>query len=165
MAYQDSRTGLYNKARWNELMHADTGMTEPAGILVLDLNGLKRINDTFGHEAGDVMISAFADILKNILPSSSVICRWGGDEFAVWFPKVSKQKMDDYTEAIKHAVQEYNSTDPQAKISFAAGKILSEEHPGKTRSELFHLADEQMYINKRKWYEDRKVKASSKSKQ
>lgn len=164
MAYQDSRTGLFNKARWNELMHADVGVTEPAGILVLDLNGLKQVNDTFGHEVGDVMISAFADILKNVLPSSSVICRWGGDEFAVWFSKINKKKMDDYTAAIMQAVQEYNSTEPPAKISFAVGTILSEEHPGKTRSELFRLADERMYINKRKWYEDKKVKVLSKSK-
>lgn len=164
MAYQDSRTGLFNRARWNELMRADTGLTEPVGILVLDLNGLKQVNDTLGHEAGDVMISAFADILKNVLPSSSVICRWGGDEFAVWFSKINKKKMDDYTAAIIQASQEYNNTEPQAKISFAVGTILSEEHPGKTRSELFHLADERMYINKRKWYEDRKVKVPSKSK-
>ena len=164
LAYQDSRTGLFNKARWNELMHADVSLTEPAGILVLDLNGLKQVNDSLGHEAGDVMISALADILKNVLPSSCVICRWGGDEFAVWFPKISKQKMDDYTEAIKQAAQDYNNTEPQAKLSFAMGTILSEEHPGKTRSDLFHLADERMYINKRKWYEDKKVKVPSRSK-
>ena len=164
MAYQDSRTGLFNKARWNELMHADTGLAEVAGILVLDLNGLKKVNDSLGHEAGDVMISAFADILKNVLPSSSVICRWGGDEFAVWFPKISRQKMDDYTEAIKQAAQEYNNTDPEAKISFSLGAILSEEHPGKTRSELFRLADDQMYTNKREWYAKKKDKVLSKSK-
>ena len=164
MAYQDSRTGLFNKARWNELMHADTGLAEAAGILVLDLNGLKKVNDSLGHEAGDVMISAFSDILKNVLPSSSVICRWGGDEFAVWFPKISRQKMDDYTEAIKQAAQEYNNTDPEAKISFSLGAILSEEHPGKTRSELFRLADDQMYTNKREWYAKKKDKVLSKSK-
>lgn len=164
MAYRDSRTGLFNKARWNELMHTDTNLAEPAGILVMDLNGLKQVNDSLGHEAGDVMISAFADILKNVLPSSCVLCRWGGDEFAVWFPKINRQKIDEYTEAINQAAQEYNNTDPQAKLSFAVGTILSEEHPGKSRSELFHLADEQMYINKRKWYADKKSKVPSKSK-
>ncbi len=164
MAYRDSRTGLFNKARWNELMHSDTGLSEPVGILVLDLNGLKQVNDSLGHEAGDDMISAFADILKNVLPSSSVICRWGGDEFAVWFPKINRQKMDDYTRAIQQAAQAYNNTAPVAKLSFAMGAILSEEHPGKTRSELFHLADDYMYINKQKWYENKKGKVLSKSK-
>lgn len=152
MAYQDSRTGLFNKARWNELMHGGDDINEPIGILVLDLNGLKQVNDTLGHEAGDVMISAFAEILKNVLPSSSVICRWGGDEFAVWFPKISRQKLDSYTEALLRAAEDYNATEPAARISFAMGAILAEEHPGMSRSDLFHLADDQMYSNKRKWY-------------
>lgn len=164
MAYQDSRTGLFNKARWNELIHTDTDLAEPVGILVLDLNGLKQVNDTLGHEAGDVMISAFADILKNVLPSSSVICRWGGDEFAVWFPKISRRKMDEYTEAINQAAQEYNNTGPEAELSFAMGAILSEDHPGMARGDLFRLADDKMYTHKRKWYEDKKVKLSSNSK-
>lgn len=164
MAYQDSRTGLFNKARWNELMHGESNSNEPVGILVLDLNGLKQVNDTLGHEAGDVMISAFAEILKNVLPSSSVICRWGGDEFAVWFPKISRQKMDNYTEALLRAAADYNSTEPVAKLSFAMGEILAEEHPGISRSELFHLADEQMYYNKRKWYADKLSKVMSKNK-
>jgi diguanylate cyclase (GGDEF)-like protein len=152
MAYQDSRTGLFNKARWNELMHGGDDINEPIGILVLDLNGLKQVNDTLGHEAGDVMISAFAEILKNVLPSSSVICRWGGDEFAVWFPKISRQKLDSYTEALLRAAEDYNATEPAARISFAMGAILAEEHPGMSRSDLFRLADDQMYSNKRKWY-------------
>jgi diguanylate cyclase (GGDEF)-like protein len=152
MAYQDSRTGLFNKARWNELMHGGEDINEPIGILVLDLNGLKQVNDTLGHEAGDVMISAFAEILKNVLPSSSVICRWGGDEFAVWFPKISRQKLDSYTEALLRAAEDYNATEPAARISFAMGAILAEEHPGMSRSDLFRLADDQMYSNKRKWY-------------
>jgi diguanylate cyclase (GGDEF)-like protein len=152
MAYQDSRTGLFNKARWNELMHGGEDINEPIGILVLDLNGLKQVNDTLGHEAGDVMICAFAEILKNVLPSSSVICRWGGDEFAVWFPKISRQKLDSYTEALLRAAEDYNATEPAARISFAMGAILAEEHPGMSRSDLFHLADDQMYSNKRKWY-------------
>ena len=68
MVYRDARTGLFNKARWNELMN-DAGMENSIGILVLDMNGLKRVNDTLGHEAGDRMISAFAEILRNTLPS------------------------------------------------------------------------------------------------
>ena len=49
-AYTDVRTGLVNRARWNELMHSDTAMAEPYGFVMIDLNGLKRVNDTLGHE-------------------------------------------------------------------------------------------------------------------
>lgn len=152
MIYRDARTGLFNKARWNELMQSDPNPEEHIGILILDMNGLKKVNDTYGHEAGDRMIVAFADILRNSLPSSCVICRWGGDEFAVMFPRIGRKKMDQYMEAICRAAEEYNDADPEVKIYFAMGDVLSEEYPNKTRAELFLLADERMYQNKQCWY-------------
>lgn len=156
MVYRDPRTGLFNKARWNELMEADTNPDERIGILVVDLNGLKKVNDTYGHEAGDRMIFAFAEILRNALPSSSVICRWGGDEFTVMLPRAGRRKIDQYREAIYQATEEYNNADPEVKIYFAMGEVLSDEYPGKTRAELFRLADEKMYCNKQQWYAERK---------
>lgn len=154
MVYRDTRTGLFNKARWNELM-TDSNIEGNLGILVLDMNGLKKVNDTFGHEAGDRMILAFANILRSALPSSSVICRWGGDEFSVMLPRVSRQKLEQYKQAICQTTEEYNNSDPEVKIYFAMGEVLSEEYPGKTRMELFHLADEKMYRNKQRWYAEK----------
>lgn len=156
MVYRDPRTGLFNKARWNELMQSDTNLESQFGILVLDMNGLKTVNDTFGHEAGDRLIFAFSDILRNALPSSSVICRWGGDEFTVMLPGASRRKMDQYMDAISQNAEEYNNGDPEVKIYFAMGEVLSEEYPGKTREELFRLADEKMYRNKQRWYAEQK---------
>lgn len=161
MVYRDARTGLFNKARWNEVMNAEANLDERVGILVLDMNGLKRVNDTLGHEAGDRMISDFADILRNTLPSSAIICRWGGDEFTVMIPKVSRQKMMQHIEGISHATEEYNGTDPEVKIYFAVGEAMSEEHPEMTRQELFSLADENMYRNKQRWYADKKAEGIS----
>ena len=152
MVYRDSRTGLFNKARWNELMQADGNMDGNFGIMVLDLNGLKKVNDTYGHEAGDRLIVAFADILRNALPSSSVICRWGGDEFVVMLPRTNRKKMNDYIASLYRLAEEYNDSDPQVKIYFAMGEILAEDYPDKTRTELFHLADQKMYRNKQSWY-------------
>lgn len=155
MVYRDTRTGLFNKARWNELM-TDSNIEGNCGILVLDMNGLKKVNDTFGHEAGDRMILAFANILRSALPSSSVICRWGGDEFAVMLPRVSRQKLEQYKQAIYQTTEEYNNSDPEVNIYFAMGEVLSEEYPNKTRMELFHLADEKMYRNKQRWYAEKR---------
>lgn len=155
MVYRDTRTGLFNKARWNELM-ADPNLEGNLGILVLDMNGLKKVNDTFGHEAGDRMIFAFADILRSALPSSSAICRWGGDEFTVMLPGISRQKLEQYKEAIYQTAEEYNNADPEVKIYFAMGDVLSEDYPGKTRTELFQLADQKMYRDKQLWYAKKK---------
>lgn len=152
MVYRDARTGLFNKARWNELMQSEKTGEDFIGILVLDINGLKKVNDTFGHEAGDRMILAFAEILKNSLPSSSIICRWGGDEFAIMFPRITRNKMDQYVEAISHATEEYNLSDPEVQLYFAMGEAMSEDHPEMSWPELFRLADENMYHNKQEWY-------------
>ena len=156
MVYRDIRTGLYNKARWNELMQSDGDGNGNIGIFVIDMNGLKRVNDTYGHEAGDRMIIAFADILRSTLPSSSVICRWGGDEFMVLFPRATRKSLDSYADALYRATEEYNSTGPEVELYFAMGAVLSDEHPDLKRTELARLADERMYRNKQRWYAEKK---------
>lgn len=151
-AYTDTRTGLANRLRWNELMRDDVQIPEPFGILVMDLNGLKRVNDTLGHEAGDRMIFHFANILRNTLPGSSVICRWGGDEFSVLLTGISRSQLDSHIQALIRSTEEYNTANSELPIHFAIGAALSAEHPGIARTELFRLADEEMYRNKQLWY-------------
>ncbi|MBQ8449100.1 MAG: GGDEF domain-containing protein, partial [Clostridia bacterium] len=77
-AYTDSGTGLINRARWMELMDKDYS-TKPYSILMIDMNGLKKVNDSLGHAAGDRMIVGLSDILRRTIPANGVVCRWGGD--------------------------------------------------------------------------------------
>ena len=151
-AYTDVRTGLVNRARWNELMNNDSGMLFPYGILVIDLNGLKHVNDTLGHEAGDQMIFQLSCILRNTLPRASVICRWGGDEFAVLLSDVDRPMLDRHITELMAAGKRYNADHPELPIHFSLGAALSTEHPGLSRTDLFRLADEAMYRNKKLWY-------------
>ncbi|MBQ3192561.1 MAG: GGDEF domain-containing protein [Oscillospiraceae bacterium] len=151
-AYIDSRTGLENRARWNELMHSDIPLPEPYAILVIDLNGLKQVNDTLGHDAGDRMIYALSAILRSTLPRSSVICRWGGDEFAAAIPGIGRAQLDEQIRNLLRAGEKYNAETPELPVHFALGAALSAEHPGISRAELFRLADEDMYRSKQLWY-------------
>ena len=151
-AYTDSRTGLENRTRWNELMNSNTALPEPFAILVIDLNGLKQVNDTLGHEAGDQLIYELSSILRNSLPRNSVICRWGGDEFAVLLTGLNRAKLEHYIDSLYAARESYNEEYPELPIHFAVGAALSAEHPGTSRTELFRLADEDMYRNKQLWY-------------
>lgn len=152
MAHTDSRTGLENRTRWNELMNGDIALTEPYGILVIDLNGLKQANDTLGHDAGDQMIFQLSSILRNALPPHSVICRWGGDEFAILLTGVNRSQLDQQINSLLSATETYNADHPELPIHFAVGAALSAEHPGTSRTDLFRLADEDMYRNKQEWY-------------
>ena len=149
-AYTDFHTGLANKTRWNELMK-DHSLTS-VGIMMLDLNGLKQVNDTLGHDAGDRMIFDFSNILRTALPAGSTICRWGGDEFAALIAGTGRAEMERYVEAIANAVDGYNTSYDEPSISFAAGFALEEEHPELSREALLTVADQQMYQHKKEWY-------------
>ena len=154
-AYTDPCTGLVNRARWNELMGSAGAFQEPYGFLMIDLNGLKHVNDTLGHEAGDQMIFRLAAILRNTLPRSSVICRWGGDEFSVLLTDVDRPELDRLIAELFDTAQRYNADHPELPIHFSLGASLSSEHPGLSKAELFRLADAEMYRSKQTWYAGR----------
>ncbi len=160
-AYTDSRTGLVNRTHWTELMNENSSTTEPYAILMIDMNGLKQVNDTLGHDAGDQMIFRLADILRRTLPRRSVICRWGGDEFAVLLTGVNREQLDQQTDRIVSAGEKYNNEHPELPIYFAVGAVLSSEHSGMSKIEIFQLADENMYRNKKAWYAQRNSAADN----
>lgn len=151
-AYTDARTGLFNKNRWDELMKGPYKKTDSIGIFMMDLNRLKYVNDTAGHEAGDKMILGFANILRNTIPPTNTICRWGGDEFTVLVTNASREKMEQYAAAITSAVEYYNASGETPQIHFAFGWALSSEFPGRSPTELLEEADQRMYLNKQQWY-------------
>lgn len=156
-AYIDSRTGLENRTRWNELMHDEAPLPEPFAILVIDLNGLKQVNDTLGHDSGDQMIYGLSNILRSTLPRSSVVCRWGGDEFTAILTGINRTQLDAQIRKLFSAAKRYNEENPELPVYFALGTALSEEHPGISRTELFRLADEEMYRSKQLWYRQKQT--------
>ena len=151
-AYTDVCTRLVNRIRWDEMMYGDTAIAEPYCFLMIDLNGLKHVNDTLGHQAGDQMIFRLADLLRSTLPCSAMICRWGGDEFAVLLHSMTRPTLDHHIEELFAATDRYNADHPELPIHFSLGAALSSEHPGISKTELFRLADEQMYRSKQMWY-------------
>ncbi len=148
----DSRTGLGNRTRWTELMNDPTPHPKPYAIVVVDLNGLKQVNDTLGHEAGDQMICRFAHILRSTLPRGCVLCRWGGDEFTALLTDMDRHRLERQTEALLDAAARYNADHPELPIHFAVGTALSSDHPELSRTDLFRLADKAMYRSKQLWY-------------
>ncbi len=103
--YIDAQTGLFNRSRWNALMDNSAPISEATGVMMLDLNRLKYINDTMGHMMGDKMIIDFADILSRTLPDDCMIFRWGGDEFTVLVSDADRDKIKDYLSLCKDNVR------------------------------------------------------------
>lgn len=151
-AYTDANTGLFNKAHWDVLMDSRSLLNEPIGLMMLDVNQLKHINDTMGHEAGDKIIFHFANILRNTIPPTNTICRWGGDEFTVLVLNANREIMEGYIRGINDAVTTYNESGEKPPLSYAVGYVLSTEFPGMSPKDLLSKADERMYQDKQKWY-------------
>lgn len=87
LTHFDRLTGLYHRGYFEYLLETKIANGEfPFAMIIGDVNGLKAINDTFGHSAGDAILVAVAGVLKNVCGENSLICRWGGDEFAIIVP-------------------------------------------------------------------------------
>lgn len=156
-ACTDYLSGLFNKSRWESLMDNPAIVDKNIGIIMFDLNRLKYVNDTMGHEAGDKLILNFVNILRNTIPPSETICRWGGDEFTVLVTDASHEKMAYYLKKIHDAADAYNESGQTPELYFAAGYALSEEFPDLTPSELLRKADERMYLDKHRWYSENDI--------
>jgi len=120
-------------------------------LLYLDLDGLKYINDTFGHKEGDKALKEAAKFFKSTLREVDIICRMGGDEFLLIFPDSSLNDVPLIKERITNKLKELNKNlNNPYKISFSIG--LSCYNPSNPLSieELIKIADENMYEEKKK---------------
>ena len=150
----DYGTGLYNRSRCSELIKDDTVLEEHMCFMMFDLNQLKAVNDTLGHEAGDGMILRFAEALRQNIPASAFLGRYGGDEFIALIGDCTREKALDILAAVDVTVREDNEIHSEGKVCYAAGYALSDEFPGSTVKMLLEKADQDMYENKRAYYEN-----------
>jgi diguanylate cyclase (GGDEF)-like protein/PAS domain S-box-containing protein len=148
MSFHDSLTGLYNRNFFEEeLERLQDSRYSPVGIVVCDLDGLKFINDTLGHDSGDELLSNTADILRRGFRSSDIIARIGGDEFAVLITRADQRNAERIVARLRRYVDEFNASDPKMFISLSIGYAVS--RPGETdMQELLREADNRMYREK-----------------
>lgn len=93
LSFHDKLTGLYNRAFFEEeLKRLDTERQLPLSIIMADINGLKLVNDAFGHKKGDWLLCKCANIFGKCSRKEDIIARWGGDEFMILLPKTSEQE-------------------------------------------------------------------------
>lgn len=143
MAEHDGLTGLFNRSYFeNQMRILDEMMVVPVALIICDLDGLKFVNDTLGHQAGDELLLAAAEIIGNAAPEGSTVARIGGDEFAVLLPEYSGQLAGYVADNIRNAVAQYNVTHPDIlSISMGVAYRLT---PNLSMSAVFKEADQQM---------------------
>ncbi len=146
LSFHDKLTGLYNRAYFEEeLKRLDTQRQLPISIVMGDVNGLKLINDAFGHLEGDKLLARIGSILRESCRKEDVVARLGGDEFAISLLRTSPQATMEVTDRIKAACQNYSRG--TLKLSIALGAATKEEASKKIQ-EVMKEAEDRMYRNK-----------------
>ncbi|NPV90090.1 MAG: diguanylate cyclase [Firmicutes bacterium] len=148
LGLRDALTGLHNRAYFEDTVRrVEEGRYRRAGILVCDLDGLKLVNDTMGHLAGDQLLNATAEIIKKCFRGDDVVTRIGGDEFAVIIPGCDRNALERGYRRVVKAVDQYNQKNPDLPLSISIGYSLMEK-PNKPLPEAFREADDNMYREK-----------------
>lgn len=147
--YMDEATGLPNKNKCEELLSAPEIITMPVGVCSFDLNNLRRINNSMGHEKGDAYIRIFAELVREAVPAHYFVGRAGGDEFIAIMDGADKEEMQRCLQLIRDRVDTYNAANPDFPVSYAVGISVSDENENCTMRDLYILADKNMYINKK----------------
>lgn len=149
-AYLDVSTGLSNKSRCEELIHQPGLLDRKTSLLVLDLNDLKKVNDSLGHIYGDGLIQNFARLLRQSVPDRDFVGRFGGDEFIVIMQDSAKDDILQVLERLAEYVDTYNrQVGDGLKLSYAVGWCHSSDYESITMKKLMEKADAMMYENKK----------------
>jgi diguanylate cyclase (GGDEF)-like protein/PAS domain S-box-containing protein len=154
MAYHDSLTGLPNRRLFHDLLLQNlkqaTRNNQKVGVLFLDMDNFKSVNDDYGHDVGDTLLTEVGKTLQSCLRESDLLCRWGGDEFIIGLPenhgsddilKVAEKICSTVLNCIKAKNKTFN-------ISVTVGVAISPDH-GTDPDILIRNADVAMYHAKK----------------
>lgn len=162
-AYRDV-TGIHNKKSLEKRLQElnDRSTTFGIGVMMFDLNNLKQVNDTYGHEKGDEFIQAFAYCLTRILNEHSFLARYGGDEFIIIQDNTSVDELKHMDLQLSALIQEYNVR-ASLPLSYAVGYEVSYRNHYFMMDDLINAADKNMYQDK--FYKKNGHRALDKKKQ
>ncbi|MBI5055900.1 MAG: sensor domain-containing diguanylate cyclase [Nitrospirae bacterium] len=154
LAVQDPLTGLYNRrfffTRLEEEFSRSARYNEHFSLLLIDLDNLKPVNDTYGHLAGDKVIRSFAKSLKGIGRKGDVIARIGGDEFGYILLETDQKGAHDFAERIHESFAKVNHGPVKPTPTVSIGIAHSITKKFKKHQEVFKAADDDLYKSKKK---------------
>ena len=156
----DKLTGIMNRSGFERFASAmvEEAKREAETIFVLfaDMDGLKTVNDTYGHEEGDAYIREVADILRSVHKKGELLMRYGGDEFVVMAKGYSDKEADAYIAKINKAVKYANKKDYKFPIGLSTGYVICEANDF-SLEEAIEKADSRMYDAKKAGKEKRQL--------
>lgn len=155
LATIDFLTGIYNRQHFHTLLefhlekHLRYKELVPFGLLLLDLDHFKQINDTYGHLIGDQVLKEFCKIIKQNIRKSDFFARWGGEEFIILSTESTKEQLIFFAEKIRHLVEDHFSNHKELpKLTVSIG--VTQFHPVDNLNILLERVDKALYLAKQK---------------
>jgi len=146
LSYHDQLTGLYNRRFYDEeLSRLNTPRNLPLTIAMGDVNGLKLVNDSFGHKVGDQLLISIANAIKKACRQDDIIARLGGDEFAIIFPSTTEEDASKIIQRISSITSLEKVGPVETSISFGFETMTSSEEK---IEEIVKKTEDHMYRHK-----------------
>jgi diguanylate cyclase (GGDEF)-like protein len=154
LATLDGLTGLLNKRALTELatqkLKSATRFKKPLSLMVCDIDHFKKVNDTYGHDVGDLVIKGFGEVLRRVKRDTDIVGRFGGEEFVVVCEETDDRGAAQLAERIRSELEAttFHSELGQVKVTCSVG-VAPFPSAGETWEALFKAADEGLYVSKR----------------
>ncbi len=151
LAMVDSLTGIYNRHYFNEVLKREQKRVKRYSysicILMMDIDGLKEINDRYGHLTGDRVICDISGMLKSSIRESDVLARYGGDEFIILMPKADTEDGNHLAGRITRKIEEWNEKTPESepRLGLSVGAYAS---GSEDLTDILREADRELYLSK-----------------
>lgn len=152
LATTDPLTGVFNRRTFIELADQELARSRrsgtPLSLMILDLDHFKRVNDTYGHLAGDQVLIAFTRLIKDCVRRGDLVVRYGGEEFCVLLPGTTLAASTALAERIRTACAANALTERSFKVTVSIGVTAYAGDTGTTLADLLARADEALYLAK-----------------
>jgi len=146
LSFHDQLTGLYNRAFLEEeIRRLDVARQLPLSVVMVDVNGLKLVNDTYGHEFGDLLLKSAARILQIAVRKEDIIARYGGDEFVILLPQTTYEVAQEIALRIRKTLERARVRD--VPLSLALG-VATKTRKNESVAEVLRRAEDEMYRQK-----------------
>lgn len=149
LANYDPLTNLLNRRSMMEKLNSAHKVNRTYSIIMCDIDNFKQINDTYGHDFGDVVLSTIACLIRNISPEASYVCRWGGEEFMILLPDTNTADAATIGETIRKEVADYQFQhgDILCSCTLSLG-VATHQNSASSMEHAIHVADERLYKGK-----------------
>jgi len=156
LAHYDPLTGAANRLlfedRLNEGLKRVKRFKEPLSLVYFDLDEFKPVNDTYGHEVGDLLLKKFVSVVKSIVRETDTFARMGGDEFALIVTNAGKDNVSQVCQKIKKALESkhhFNGASIQIQVSIGVASMTPEKHNKLIAQQLLKYSDKAVYKAKK----------------